>query len=510
MPSVWYRRVVTLPAAWQGRRVLLHFGAVDYQATVWVNGQAVGPHQGGYTSFTFDITSALREGKNEIVVRAVDDTRNPMQPSGKQSDTYGSYGCLYTRTTGIWQTVWLEPVPETYLVKARLIPDLDDGRLEVHLWTDGAKTPFTVQAVVKAEGKTVVIAEATARGGFTTLSLAIPAVRAWSPEDPFLYDLQLNLRTGDTVVDAVSSYFGMRKVHVDGPAICLNNKPVFQRLVLDQGFYPEGIYTAPSDDALRQRHRAVHGARVQRRALAHEGLRAPLPVLGGQARLSHLGRIPQLGSRSSASPAPCCRCCRSGWKRSSATSTTPPSWGGARSTRPIRTGTWRESLRIVYRVTKATDPTRPVLDTSGYTHAGETDVEDAHDYEDDPKAFAAHHEEFAQGGLPWRNRKTDAPYRGQPFFVSEYGGMGWNPEAEGGEQAWGYSRPKTEEDFLATYKGLTEALLFHPRMCGFCYTQLTDVEQEVNGLLTYHRKPKFDPAIIHAINAQEAAVEKAD
>ncbi len=149
-----------------------------------------------------------------------------------------------------------------------------------------------------------------------------------------------------------------------------------------------------------------------------------------------------------------------------------------------------------------------MLDTSGYTHAGETDVEDCHDYENDPKAFAAHYEEFAKGGLPWRNRKLDAPYQGQPFFVSEYGGMGWNPDAEGGQQAWGYSRPKSAEELIAIYKGLTEALLSHPRMCGFCYTQLTDVEQEVNGLLTYHRKPKFDLAVIHAINSQRAAIEE--
>jgi len=507
MPGVWYRRLVTVPQAWQGRRVLLHFGAVDYGATVWVNGEEVGRHQGGYTPFTFDVTAWLHEGENEVVVRAVDNTRDPLQPSGKQSEQFHSYGCMYTRTTGIWQTVWLEPVPETFLAKARLLPDLDNRRLEVHLWTDGAPAGFTVQAVAKAQGETVASAEAATRGGFATFSLSLPGVRPWSPEDPFLYDLQLNLRAGEEVVDAVSSYFGMRKIHLEAPAICLNNKPVFQRLVLDQGFYPEGIYTAPSDGALR---RDIELSM----ALGFNGARLHMKVfeprfLYWADKLGYLtwGEYPNWGL-ADGHPGALARMLPE-WLEAVERDLNHPAivgWCPFNETSREQGRAWL--LRTAYRVTKAIDPTRPVIDTSGYTHAGETDVEDGHDYEGDPKVLAAHYEEFARGGRPWRNREEDAAYRGQPFFVSEYGGIWWNPGQEGGS-AWGYGdRPKTEEEFLARYRGLTEALLFHPRMCGFCYTQLTDVEQEVNGLLTYHRKPKFDPALFHGINTQRAAIER--
>jgi len=166
----------------------------------------------------------------------------------------------------------------------------------------------------------------------------------------------------------------------------------------------------------------------------------------------------------------------------------------------------RPLLRTAYQVTKAIDPTRPVIDTSGYTHV-ETDVDDCHDYEGDPATFAARHQPFAEGEGPWHNRVEDAAYQGQPFFVSEYGGIWWNP-GQGEENAWGYGdRPKDEAEFLARYLGLTETLLNHPRMCGFCYTQLYDVEQEVNGLLRYDRTPKFPTVQVRAINRQPAAIE---
>ncbi len=278
-------------------------------------------------------------------------------------------------------------------------------------------------------------------GGFATLSLALPNVRAWSPEDPFLYDLQLNLKAGEQVVDAVGSYFGMRKVHTDGPAICLNNKPVFQRLVLDQGFYPDGIYTAPTDEALR---RDIELSM----ALGFNGARLHMKIfeprfLYWADKLGYLtwGEYPNWGLDLS-QPGALLPMLPEWLEEMDRDFNHPSIVGWCPFNETHQEGTWRESLRTVYRVTKSIDPTRPVLDTSGYTHAGETDVEDSHDYEGDPKVLAAHYEEFAKGGLPWRNRKLDAPYRGQPFFVSEYGGMGWNPEQKGGEQGWGYTPPE--------------------------------------------------------------------
>ncbi len=513
MPCVWYRRQFGVPAGWEGKRVWLHFGAVDYEATVWVNGVKVGSHRGGYTPFRFDITSALRADENELVVRAVDDTRNPLQPSGKQSDKLESYGCLYTRTTGIWQTVWLEATAQAYLDRARMIPDLDGGRLLLQVWVGGASAGLQVSAIARAEGAVVGSAEASADGGFATLCLDIESPRAWSPENPFLYDLEVMLgrrqapalRAGEPAVDRVESYFGLRKVHLETPAIHLNNRPVFQRLVLDQGYYSDGIYTAPSDEALRRdielsKAMGFNGARL------HQKVFEPRYLYWAD-KLGYLcwGEFGDWGLDKSHPEA--LESMLPQWMEAVERDYNHPSIVGWCPFNETTKEQRPELLRQVRAVTKAIDPTRPVIDASGYVHV-ETDVDDCHDYTQDPTEFAEHYGAFAAGGQPWRNHpEFDAPYGGQPFFVSEYGGIWWNP-GQADEKAWGYGdRPKSEAEFLARYRGLTETLLFHPRMCGFCYTQLYDIEQEVDGLYTYDRRAKFDPKVIRAINEQRAAIE---
>ena len=507
MPCVWYRRAFALPEGWAGKTVLLHFGAVDYAATVWMNGKLAGRHQGGYSSFSFDITSLLCAGENELVVRALDDTRSPLQASGKQSDKPESYGCMYTRTTGIWQTVWLEAVPQAHLGRARLIPDLvaDPPRLLIVAPVSEAGIGLTIEAVARADGAEVARASAPVSIDGACLSLELPDARLWSPDDPFLYDLEVRLLDGDAVVDRVTSYFGMRHISLDGPAIRLNGRPLFQRLVLDQGYYPDGIYTAPSDEALRRdielsQAMGFNGARLHQRVFEER-------FLYWADRLGYLvwGEYPSWGL--DLSQAGVLERVLPEWLEVVARDYNHPSIVGWCPFNETPNEPPRDVLRAVYWATKAVDPSRPVIDTSGYTHAA-TDVDDCHDYTQDPTVLAEHFRAFAEGGAPWRNHpEFDAPYRGQPFFVSEYGGIWWNP-GQKDEKAWGYGdRPKSEAEFLARYRGLTEALLFHPRMCGFCYTQLYDIEQEVNGLHTYDRRPKFDPALIRAINAQRAAVE---
>jgi beta-galactosidase/beta-glucuronidase len=505
MPSVWYRREVTLPEGWRGRRVWLHFGAVDYEATVWLNGRLAGQHRGGYTPFRFEITPHLRAGANELVVRAIDDTRSPLQPSGKQSPEPESHGVMYTRITGIWQTVWLEARPQAFLERAKFWPDLDNERVLVQVWVNGAADNLTVKATARAGSETVATAKASARGCFASLWLKIKDPRVWSPDDPFLYDLEVTLNEGRRSVDRVGSYFGMRKVHLAPPAICLNNTPLFQRLVLDQGYYPDGIYTAPSDEALKRDieiSQAVgfNGARL------HEKVFEPR-FLYWADRLGYLvwGEFPNWGLDHSHPEA--LEVMLPQWMEAMERDFNHPSivgWCPFNETNPRQRP---ELLRQVHRVTKALDPTRPAIDTSGYVHV-ETDVDDCHDYSQEPAVVKEHFQAFAEGGQPWRNEEDPIRHAGQPFFVSEYGGIWWNP-GQADEKAWGYGdRPKTQQEFLGRYRALTETLLFHPRMCGFCYTQLYDVEQEVNGLYTYEREAKFDPALIRAINEQTAAVEE--
>ncbi len=505
MPCVWYRRKFALPSDWLGGRVLLHFGAVDYETKVWINGQPAGAHRGGYSSFSFDITNLLQSGENIIIVRALDDTRSGLQPSGKQSLTYDSRGIFYTRTTGIWQSVWLESVPRTYLQSFRLYPDLDGGRLTIFAYIAGDPDELAItaraQAGVKAAGEIQTAAHKT-----TVFTLELSEILPWSPDDPFLYNLELNLSAGANELDRVQSYFGLRKVHIEGKRVFLNNKPVFQRLILDQGFYPKGIYTPESEEMFRHDIElslamGFNGARLHQRVFEPR-------FLYWADRLGYLcwGEYASYGL-DNAHPSALERV-QEEWLAILSRDFNHPCLIGWCPFNETYLGQNPELLRNIYRVTKAIDPTRPVIDTSGYIHV-ETDIYDSHAYEGDPTKFAALFEPFKTSDKVWQNYPDhDAPYQGQPYFVSEYGGIWWNP-GQNDEQAWGYGdRPRTQEEFFTRYRGLTETLLFHPKIAGFCYTQLCDVEQEVNGLLDHDHKPKFDPVLLKEINAQRAAIEE--
>ncbi|MHC4560187.1 MAG: glycoside hydrolase family 2 protein, partial [Planctomycetota bacterium] len=249
--AVWYRRTFTLPRTWNDKRIFLHFGAVDYECRVWVNGKPVGRHYGGSVSFDFEITEAIEKGDNELVVYAFDDVRSEVQPSGKQSTRLESYGVFYTRVTGIWQTVWLEARPQRFLESVRIVPDLDGKRFLLTPTVNGYKRNLEFRSILlKPKGQKVISASSSAKSGNPVI-LRIDNPRPWNPSDPYLYNLRLELLDGGKVVDSVSSYAGLRKFHIEGNCFYLNNKPIFLRFVLDQGFYPDGIWTAPSDAALK-------------------------------------------------------------------------------------------------------------------------------------------------------------------------------------------------------------------------------------------------------------------
>jgi len=469
MPCVWYARKFSLPRTWKSGRVLLHFGAVDYEATVWVNGRFVGFHRGGYTPFTCEITDALKGRADLLVVRAVDDPHSALQTSGKQCPEYASRGCLYTRVTGIWQTVWLERVGRSYIRSLRMTGQPDEGRIHLQASVNSPRPDLTLQVEV--------------------------------------YDLDLTLRDAGGVVDSAASYFGLRSVSIAGPAILLNGRPVFQRLVLDQGYYPAGLYTAPREADLKRdivlaKSLGFNGARL------HQKVFEPR-FLYWADRLGYLvwGEYPSWGIDRSQGEA--LRRFSAEWAEAVLRDVNHPSIVGWCPFNEARD--WRDPqmLRDVYRLTKALDPTRPVIDASGWDHY-ETDVYDSHSYEQSPRKFAALFAAFASGGEPYSNCPSTTPYAGQPYFVSEYGGAWWNPGQGGMSTAWGYGdRPRTKKEFVERYRRLTLTLLRHPRICGFCYTQLYDIEQEVNGLLTYDRKMKFDAKVIAEINARPAAIETA-
>lgn len=505
MRAVWYRRAFTVPKEYAGKRALLHFGAVDYDCTVWVNGEKVGAHRGGYTSFTLDVTDALTSGENTLIVRARDDTRDPMQATGKQSfDRYASHGCFYTRTTGIWQTVWLEYVPQSYIASVRYTPDAENNRvyISVDVINGGG---CTLKAETSFKGAATGDASAAVRGNTVSLCVDVSGAHYWNVGEPNLYDVTLSLTRSGQTIDTLDSYFGLRDVRFEGMRFFINDKPVFQRLVLDQGFYPDGIYTAPTDDALRadiemSLAMGFNGARLHQkvfeaRYLYHadhmgylcwgEMANWGLDVSSHEATGVFLQQWLEAVARDYSAPSII------GWCPFNETWDTEG--------RPQKD----DVLRTVYRATKALDNTRPCIDTSGNYHV-ETDIFDVHEYEQNPAVFAGYYQKGAP--LLYDRLKERQTYGGQPVMVSEYGGIWWS---DTDKEGWGYGqRPATREEFLARYRALADTLLDNPDHFGFCYTQLTDVEIEQNGLYTYDRKPKFPPEVIRAVNARAAACEK--
>lgn len=497
---VWYRKKVAVPAAWAGKQVLLHFGAVDYKADVWVNGQYVGNHKGGYTPFSFNVTDRLVEGENFIVLCATDDTRSWNQPVGKQCMNYASEGCSYTRTTGIWQTVWMEPVEEVHMESLKIKTNISAPSATVTV----KLTPFTADASIALtasyEGRTVGETRGKVNGMSTTLTIPLAETHLWEAGHGRLYDLTVTVTRGTTVTDEVTSYFGLREVALTRRKFLLNGKSVFGRWVLDQGFYPDGIYTAPTDEALKaditmSMELGFNGARL------HQKIFEPR-FLYWADKLGYLCwgehgnwglRLYQFEQLANFLPE-WCESVERDYSHPSIIGWCPfnETWDNDGRRQDDRI------LKIVYDTTKAIDDTRPVIDTSGNFHV-DTDIFDIHEYDQNVASFA---EKLAQGiFVTFRDRQQ---YNDQPYFVSEYGGIKWSDQ-EGG---WGYGNaPVTEEEFIERYRGLTETLLHNPDCCAFCYTQLYDVEQEQNGLMTYQRVYKFDPAIIRAINSQKAAVE---
>ncbi len=498
IPAVWYRKNVNITAEQLKGRVFLHFGAVDYHARIFINKKEAGSHKGGFSSFRIDVTSFIEEGENEVIVYAQDDVRSVLQPVGKQCREYYSRGCDYTRTTGIWQTVWLEFVPENHIKNFKIFPDYLNGTVTISATVEGSGE-FEAKAFYKGRemGAFKKLAENTVCG-----EIKLDEIHLWEVGCGRLYDLEITF--GE---DIISSYFGLRNLKIDGYKFLINGKSVFQRLVLDQGFYPDGIYTAPTEDALIKdielsMEAGFNGARLHQKVFEPRFLyhcdRLGYIVWGefgnwGIDYSSHASleiMLPQW-----------LECVERDFNHPAIVGWCPfnETWDfdGRRQN--------DELLRNIYLATKNVDETRPCIDTSGNFHVM-TDIFDVHDYEQNVEIFRPRYDKLMTDGILIDKFQDRQKYKGGITFVSEYGGIQWslNP----GERDWGYgTAPKTEEEFIERYKGLTDTLLDNNRMFGFCYTQLYDIEQEQNGLYFYDRTPKFDMGIFKAINSRKAAIE---
>ncbi len=500
--SVWYKRDLEIKKS--DSLILLHIGASDYFTTVYINGKEVGNHRGGYTPMTFDITEFALDGRNYLVINAEDDTRSKEQPSGKQAMMLNSYGCFYTRTTGIWQTVWLEYVPKTHIESFKLYPDLHNSSLLIHSDLKGAGE---LTAIASYEGREVGRASAKSLGGALDITLELSETHPWEAGHSRLYDLRLEY--GE---DRVKSYFGLRSLLLEGYKFKINGEAFFQRFVLDQGFYHDGIYTAPSDEAMINdikiaQDAGFNGARLHEKVFEPRFLyhcdRMGYPVWGeypswgvGNLRYPALPNILRE------------------WEEVLPRDFNHPSIIGWCPLNETDIGEKKEHddiVELIYKTTKLYDTTRPCIDTSGNFHVI-TDIFDYHDYIQDTVEFTRCSDKLKNDGilidqLARRPECKDLQrYKGEASFCSEYGGMQW--DIRNNKEAWGYGNaPVSEAEFVERYKALTEALLKNTKLIGFCYTQLYDVEQECNGLYTYERIPKFDMKIFKSINSQKAAAE---
>lgn len=498
---VWYKRSFTIPEEWAGQRVILHFGAVDYQATVWVNGRQAAYHEGGHTPFQADITSALLDGENTVVVRVEDFSRDVTLPRGKQYWKEDSASIFYTRTTGIWQTVWLEPVAELHIQKLKLTPDIDRNEIQIRTFLNQAPAGCTAEVRVDIRFKDEYLAttsfsmdhaeEARTIGlhDFNDHGLG----RWWSPERPNLYDITVTLFVDGIQADQAESYFGMRKIAVEAGKLMLNNRVYFMRLVLDQGYFPDGVLTAPSDEALKQdivlaKQMGFNGARK------HQKIEDPR-FLYWADRLGYLvwGEMANAYAYSEEYV----RKATAEWQEAVKRDYNHPSlvvwvplnesWGVPNIL--IDKRQQRHAMAMYY-LTKSLDDSRLVISNDGWEQMT-TDLVTIHDYEWRREELTERYSTLERTLEGQPNRRElfvgGTAYAGQPVLVTEFGGIAYK---QSDWEGWGYSGADNDEDFLAKLADVIEPLLQSPHVQGICYTQLTDVEQEINGLLTYDRTPK--------------------
>jgi len=509
---VWYRRPLDIPASFAGKRVILHFGAVDYEADVWVNGTLVAKHEGGHTPFSADITEALKESGNTLVVRAVDYSRDVTLPRGKQYWLSNSASIFYTRTTGIWQTVWMEAVAPVYLEKVRMTPDIDRKAVEISAYVKGtaqARGPLQLKMDISFGGNAVASDVISVAATPETRTVHIHDFNDhglggwWTPENPNLYDITFTLLDGGQEIDKVESYFGMRKVSVEDGRVYLNNRPRFLKFVLDQGYFPDGNLTPPSDDAIKRdieltKAMGFNGVRK------HQKLEDPrflywcdklgLMVWSEAANAYEFSEeyVRRFTSEWLASM-------ERDYNHPSIIAWVPlnESWGVPNILVDSRQ---QQHALAMYHLTKSIDPMRPVVSNDGWEMVS-TDLFSIHDYEPRREVLEDRYStvDKAVGALPAGRQLAlkGFEYNGQPILVTEFGGIGYKKSDWDG---WGYSGADNDEDYAERLRAVIQPMLKSGVVQGYCYTQLTDVEQEINGLLTYDRVPKLPLELIKSIN----------
>ncbi len=493
--NIWYKRTFVMDDIGLNR-LLLHFEGSDYLTKVWVNGKYCGSEVGGYHRLTFDITSAAVQGNNTLVVK-VFDSYSREQPRGKQRAEDHDYGCWYVDTSGIYKTVWLEVVPQTYLSEVKLTPNLESKGLEIRFTLNQPYKNAVVAACAywqgKAVGETLIDVCDTCGYGF----LSLDEVNLWQVGQGGLYDLKLQLKADDKVVDEAESYFGMREICIRDGKILLNGKPLYQRLVLDQGYWENCDLTPPDEDALKKdltdcmamgfngcrKHEKVEDERFLYYADVYGYIVwAEMPSVYAFTEVSRETLLTE-------------------WKKVVAAQYNHPcvltwvafneSWGVEQIKSDLRQ---QRFVNQVYLATKEIDAMRPVICNDGWEHTL-SDILTLHDYTQDGKLL---HESFntvekcTQKIIPDNKKQPFVDgysYRGQPIMITEFGGTSFIKDTNGNR--WGYGTAvQDDEEYLSRIGGMVKGIVDIPFICGFCYTQVSNVYHEVNGLLEFDRTSK--------------------
>ena len=512
--TVWYRKAFVLPESMQGKRILLHFGAVDYSCDVWVNGRYIRSHIGGQTSFEADITDALTlSGENIIELKVEDDYTDLEMPRGKQFWELNSRSIFYSRTTGIWQSVWIEAVDPLYLISCHITPEFDDRavRFEYHLSKIAKAISFDITFQGADAANLTVVPKSC--NGSVSIQLDQTGLQAWNfqedlawtPENPRLFDARVTVCSENGITDIIDTYFGMRKVSIENGRFMLNNREYYQKLVLDQGYWEPSLLTAPTDEDFIKDIELT-------KAMGFNGVRKHQKVEDPRY-LYHADRLGllvwgEIGAAYVYSREYAHRI-YSEWMEAVERDYNHPcivawtplneSWG----VQEIKVDRFQQAhCNALMYMTKSIDTSRVVMDNDGWEHTC-GDLLTIHDYSSTGEMLKKHFEsldsilKMTPGG---RSMFADGyGYLGQPILVTEFGGVKYAPESDLA-RSWGYCEENDLGAYTKKYAELTKAILDSPLIQGYCYTQLTDVENEENGLLTYHRDIKIPLDTIREIN----------
>ena len=520
--EMYYQKSFKIHETWKNKKILLHFGGVDYESTIYINKKKVGFNQGGSTPFSLEISSFLNKNtendlklyvidkrcagspepkfdyKGRGVFRSQDDikkwvlNKNRFQPRGKQSTFRHSYGCYYTRTTGIWQTVWLEAVNYKNIKNINIQANVKSSSF---IFIPEYSSKFSGNLKVDIFFKNKLIKSSLISTKTKKFAIKIPKVKLWSIGKPNLYNFTFTLIDKNKTIDKVESYGGMRSIEVKKNKIYLNGKKLYQRLVLDQGFYPNGIWTAPSDkdlknDIILSMKAGFNGARLHEKVFEDR-----FHYWADKLGYITWAEFPNWGMNENAKASETYFLRE--WPRIVNYLKNHPSiitWTPFNETNTLECNAQHKKLmRIAYDVTKKIDPTRPVNETSGYQHQ-KTDIWTVHHYEPIPEKLnkALNPKKGVYRNFP----HFETSYKNQPYIIDEYGGVWWLPkQLRKKMRSWGHGdavRPKTLKEVFERMEKQTEVVLKTKHIEGFCYTQLTDVEQETNGVYYYDRKIKFN------------------